>query len=73
MMTFSLCMIVKNEEAVLARCLDSIQDLMDHDREFAYFLQQIGADSEQITNAETSIKYSSYIQKEEEMEGCLVE
>ncbi len=29
MMTFSLCMIVKNEEAVLARCLDSIQDLMD--------------------------------------------
>lgn len=29
MMTFSLCMIVKNEEAVLARCLDSLADLMD--------------------------------------------
>lgn len=27
--TFSLCMIVKNEEKVLARCLDSIRDLMD--------------------------------------------
>lgn len=29
MATFSLCMIVKNEERVLARCLDSISDLMD--------------------------------------------
>ena len=29
MATFSLCMIVKNEEKVLARCLDSICDLMD--------------------------------------------
>ena len=29
MCTISLCMIVKNEEAVLARCLDSIKDLMD--------------------------------------------
>ncbi len=29
MATISLCMIVKNEEAVLARCLDSIADLMD--------------------------------------------
>ena len=54
-------------ENVLLRPQISIQDLMDFDREFAYFLQQIGADSEQITNAETSIKYSSYIQKEEEM------
>lgn len=27
--TFSLCMIVKDEEKVLARCLDSIRDLMD--------------------------------------------
>lgn len=27
--TISLCMIVKNEEAILARCLDSIADLMD--------------------------------------------
>ncbi len=29
MITISLCMIVKNEESVLARCLDSIADLMD--------------------------------------------
>ncbi len=29
MVTVSLCMIVKNEERVLARCLDSICDLMD--------------------------------------------
>ena len=29
MATISLCMIVKNEEAVLARCLDSVADLMD--------------------------------------------
>ena len=29
MVTISLCMIVKNEEKVLERCLDSIYDLMD--------------------------------------------
>lgn len=29
MITISLCMIVKNEEAVLARCLDSVQDSVD--------------------------------------------
>ncbi len=29
MITTSLCMIVKNEEAVLKRCLDSIADIMD--------------------------------------------
>lgn len=29
MITISLCMIVKNEEAVLSRCLDSIQDAVD--------------------------------------------
>ena len=29
MVTISLCMIVKNEEAVLSRCLDSIADFMD--------------------------------------------
>ena len=28
-MTVSLCMIVKNEENVLARCLDSFKDLAD--------------------------------------------
>ena len=29
MVTISLCMIVKNEEAVLARCLDTVCDLVD--------------------------------------------
>lgn len=29
MVTVSLCMIVKNEEAVLARCLDSVRDLVE--------------------------------------------
>ena len=29
MITVSLCMIVKNEEDVLARCLDSVKDLVD--------------------------------------------
>lgn len=29
MVTISLCMIVKNEEKVLARCLDSVRDFMD--------------------------------------------
>ena len=29
MVTISCCMIVKNEERILARCLDSIADLMD--------------------------------------------
>lgn len=54
-------------ESVLLRPQISIQDLIDYDNDFADFLQQIGADSEQITNAETEIKYSSYIQKEEEL------
>ena len=54
-------------ETVLLRPQISIQDLIDYNLDFARFLQQIGADSEQITNAETEIKYSSYIQKEEEL------
>ena len=29
MITISLCMIVKNEEKLLARCLDSVAGLMD--------------------------------------------
>ena len=29
MVTITLCMIVKNEEKVLERCLESIRDLMD--------------------------------------------
>ena len=29
MITISLCMIVKNEERILARCLDSVADLVD--------------------------------------------
>ena len=29
MVTISLCMIVKDEEAVLARCLDSVREITD--------------------------------------------
>ena len=29
MITISLCMIVKNEERILSRCLDSVKDLVD--------------------------------------------
>ena len=29
MVTISVCMIVKNEEAVLARCLDSLKGIAD--------------------------------------------
>lgn len=29
MITISLCMIVKNEEDVLARCLESVKDVVD--------------------------------------------
>jgi tRNA uridine 5-carboxymethylaminomethyl modification enzyme len=54
-------------ETVLLRPQISIQDLMDYDLDFSEFLHQIGASSEQIINAETAIKYNSYIQKEEEL------
>lgn len=54
-------------ENVLLRPQISIQDIIDYDSDFAQFLSQIGAEAEQITNAETYIKYNSYIQKEEEL------
>lgn len=54
-------------ESVLLRPQISIQDIIEYDSDFADFLRQIGAEPEQITNAETYIKYSSYIEKEEEL------
>lgn len=54
-------------ESVLLRPQISITDIMDYDYDFTDFLHQIAADSEQITNAETYIKYNSYIKKEEEL------
>jgi tRNA uridine 5-carboxymethylaminomethyl modification enzyme len=54
-------------ENVLLRPQISIQDIIDYDSDLAQFLSQIGADAEQIINAETYIKYNSYIQKEEEL------
>ena len=54
-------------ENVLFRPQISIQDIIDYDQDFAQFLHQIAADPEQIINAETYIKYNSYIQKEEEL------
>lgn len=44
-----------------------IQDLIETDTKFHEFLKSVRATPEQIENAETSIKYESYIQKEEEM------
>lgn len=35
MIEISLCMIVKNEEKILARCLDSVADLVDEMKEAA--------------------------------------
>ena len=54
-------------ESVLLRPQISIQDIIDYDTEFSRFLQDIAATAEEITNAEISIKYNSYIQKEEEL------
>ena len=54
-------------ESVLLRPQVSIQDIINYDNDFSRYLQDIAASQEEITNAETSIKYSSYIQKEEEL------
>ena len=54
-------------ESVLLRPQISIQDIIDYDSDFSQFLHDIAANSEEITKAETSIKYNSYIQKEEEL------
>lgn len=54
-------------ESVLLRPQVSIQDIIEYDSDFSRYLQDIAATQEEITNAETSIKYSSYIQKEEEL------
>ena len=54
-------------ESVLLRPQVSIQDIIEYDSDFSRYLQDIAATQEEITNAETSLKYSSYIQKEEEL------
>jgi tRNA uridine 5-carboxymethylaminomethyl modification enzyme len=54
-------------ENILLRPQISIQDIIDSDQDFARFLQDISATPEEIVNAETYIKYNSYIQKEEEL------
>lgn len=54
-------------ESVLLRPQVSIQDIIEYDSDFSRYLQDIAATHEEITNAETSLKYSSYIQKEEEL------
>ena len=54
-------------ENILLRPQISITDIIDHDRDFSRFLQDIAATPEEITNAETFIKYNNYIQKEEEL------
>ncbi len=52
---------------LLLRPQVNICDLIQEDPKFEFFLKSIHADAEQIKNAETSIKYENYIQKEEEM------
>ncbi len=52
---------------LLLRPQINIQHLIEWDPKFAEFLQECRASREQIVNAETAIKYSNYIQKEEEM------
>jgi len=44
----------------------TIEDIIENDENFANFLICLKATPENIKNAETSIKYESYIQKEEE-------
>jgi len=52
---------------LLLRPQIGIQDLIQWDNALEKYLKKIEADEEQITNAETRIKYSNYIEKEEEM------
>ena len=52
---------------LLLRPQINITDIIDTDEKFAKYLKLLNADAEQIKNAETSIKYESYIKKEEEM------
>ena len=54
-------------ENILLRPQISITDIIDYDSDFSRFLQDIAATPEEITNAETYIKYNNYIQKEEEL------
>ena len=44
----------------------TIQDIIESDENFSNFLVRLKATTENIKNAETSIKYESYILKEEE-------
>ncbi len=44
----------------------TIEDIIENDQNFANFLISLKVTPENIKNAETSIKYESYIQKEEE-------
>lgn len=52
---------------LLLRPQISIYDLIENDVHLQNFLHYINATSENIKNAEITIKYESYIQKEEEM------
>ena len=53
MVSISLCMIVKNEEKVLARCLDSVRDLMDE-----IIIVDTGSDD---STKEIALKYTDKI------------
>lgn len=52
---------------LLLRPQIGIEDLIAWDSALSFFLEKTEATTEQITNAETRIKYYNYIEKEEEM------
>ena len=54
-------------EQILLRPQISINDIIEYNPELQSFLTSLSATDEQITNAETFVKYNSYIKKEEEL------
>ena len=65
MITISLCMIVKNEEQVLSRCLDSLAGLMDEiiivardtDKIYDYIWKDDFADARNFAFSKASMEY----------------
>ncbi|MDR9417635.1 tRNA uridine-5-carboxymethylaminomethyl(34) synthesis enzyme MnmG [Gracilimonas sp.] len=54
-------------EKILLRPEVSLQDMMDHDEEFANEIKKITSDQKALEQVEIQIKYAGYIQKEFEM------
>ena len=54
-------------ERILLRPEVSLQDMMDHDEEFAQKIKEISSDEKVLEQIEIQIKYAGYIEKEFEM------